>query len=120
MSLTLILAAAIASPGAVDAVDVAYADLSRGRNEAAIVRIEANADLPADDHARLINLGIAYAREGRVDEARAMFRAALRHGEAVRLETADGTWLNSRALARQALQMLDRGEFSSSAQFAAR
>lgn len=120
MSLTLILAAAIASPGAADAVDVAYAELARGKNQAAIVRIEANDDLPADDHARLINLGIAHAREGRVEEARALFRAALRDGEKVQLETADGDWLNSRALARQALQMLERGEFGSASQFAAR
>jgi len=94
------------------AVDVASEDLIAQRNEAAIERIEANDRLDRSDPARLINLGIAHAREGRVREARAMFREVAGSDTALRLELAGGEWIDSRDLARRALRMLDRGEFS--------
>lgn len=120
MSLTTILASAIIAQAPAPAEDVAFWELARGLNQAAIVRIEANAALPADDPARLINLGIAHAREGRVEQARALFRSAARSEDSVRLETATGAWLDSRDLARTALQMLARGEFSTDTRMAAR
>ncbi len=120
MSIMSIIAGAIVAQAPVPAPDVAYWHLARGLNEAAIERIEANGDLAADDPARLINLGIAHAREGRADEARALFRAALRDAESVRLETATGDWRDSRTLARIALRMLDDGEFGSGVRLAAR
>lgn len=94
------------------AMDVASDELIAQRNEAAIVRIEANDRLDRDDPARLINLGIAHAREGRVREARRMFREVAGSDTALRLELAGGEWIDSRDLARRALRMLDHGEFS--------
>jgi uncharacterized protein (DUF1786 family) len=102
------------------ATDVAFDELSKGQNVAAIARIEANDTLAHDDPARLINLGIAHAREGNDDAARTMFRAAARSESSVRLETATGAWIESRDLARMALAMLDRGQFAPTARVAAR
>lgn len=90
--------------------DVAFEDLAADRNAAAIVQIEGNQALDADDPARLINLGVAYAREGQVEAAHRLFTAVL-HAERFNLETAQGEWIDSRALARRALAALDRGEF---------
>ncbi|MGB7407959.1 MAG: hypothetical protein WA908_05595, partial [Pontixanthobacter sp.] len=56
-----------------DRVDVAYDEMTADQNSAAIRRIEANSQIAVDDPARLINLGIAHAREGRLAEARALF-----------------------------------------------
>jgi hypothetical protein len=94
------------------AMDVASEELMAERNEVAIERIEANDRLDRDDPARLINLGIAHAREGRVQEARQMFREVAGSDAAMRLELAGGEWVDSRDLARRALRMLDRGEFA--------
>ncbi|WP_147391832.1 hypothetical protein [Pelagerythrobacter aerophilus] len=94
------------------ALDVASEELIAERNEVAIERIEANDRLDRDDPARLINLGIAHAREGRVQEARQMFRKVAGSDAAMRLELTGGEWVDSRDLARRALRMLDRGEFA--------
>lgn len=102
------------------AVDVAYAELAANRNEAAITRIENNDALDPNDPARLINLGIAHAREGRHQTARELFEAALRSEVRVPLETATGEWVDSRTLARMGLQMLARGDFSTPTRMAAR
>lgn len=93
-------------------VDVAFDELTAQRNAAAIARIESNQHLDEADPARLINLGIAYARQGDSDAARALFERAARHAQRLNLETATGDWVDSRALARRALAALDRGEFS--------
>lgn len=119
MALSILAGLLLAQAPAATA-DVAYDELMAGRNEAAILRIETNPALDANDPARLINLGIAHAREGRTEEARAMFRAAVRARDSVRLETAGGTWADSRDLARTALAMLEQGAFENSAVFAAR
>lgn len=95
------------------AADVASDELLAQKNQAAIERIEANDRLDDDDPARLINLGIAHAREGREDEARDMFRAVVRSESAVRLELAGGGWVDSDELARRALHLLDSGAFAS-------
>ena len=104
---------------AIDSVDVAVEELEANRNEAAISRIEANTALDANDPARLINLGIAHAREGDAAKARAMFEAAS-DGDRLQLETADGNWVDSRNLARRALAMLERGEFRTQSRTAMR
>lgn len=93
-------------------VDVAYDELAAQRNAAAIARIESNADLDEADPARLINLGVAHARQGRADAARELFERAAIEAERLNLETATGEWIDSRALARRALAALDRGEFA--------
>ena len=69
-------------------------------------------ELAADDPARLINHGIALARTGNYEAARADFAAAANARDSVELETADGKWVDSRRLARKALAMLDKGEFA--------
>lgn len=102
----LLMAQAPAAP------DVASEDLLAQENETAIERIEANDRLDGDDPARLINLGIAHAREGREDEARNMFRAVARSEATMRLELAGGEWIDSGDLARRALRLLDSGAFA--------
>ena len=126
-SLALVLLAAApaqiaqqADASTVGPVDVAYEELALGENNAAIERIEQNAELDRDDPARLINLGIAHAREGDAPAARAMFTAAARNEQRFQLETAQGEWMDSRDLARRALVMLDRGEFRSDGRVASR
>ncbi|MBU0669020.1 MAG: hypothetical protein KKG32_02940 [Alphaproteobacteria bacterium] len=91
-----------------------------GRETAAIAAIMDNDRIETDDPARLINLGIAYAREGDAELARQLFEAARDNRTRVELETAEGEWVDSRRLARQALAMLERGEFADSARIAAR
>lgn len=104
-----------ASPAAIPApatpFDVGYPELVEGENAAAAKAIEACEELDSDDPARLINHGIALARMGRFTEARADFEAAAKADNSVELETASGTWVDSRHLARRALASLERGEF---------
>lgn len=109
------------APGqALEPVDVAFDELAAQQNAAAIARIESNAELDRADPARLINLGIAYARQGEAEAARALFERAARNAERLNLETATGEWIDSRALARRALAALERGEFASSSRTAMR
>ena len=119
MALTLMTALLMAPAPAV-AADVAFEELSEGRNEAAILRIENNEALAEDNPARLINLGIAHAREGDEAEARALFRSVVRSDTTVMLETATGEWVEARTLAKRALRMLDLGEFADARRVAAR
>ena len=94
-------------------VDVAFNELASGNAAAAISKIEKDQAREGDHPARLINLGVAYAREGRTADARAMFETVARSDTRYRLETADGGWMDSRDLARRALAMLDNGELTS-------
>lgn len=103
-----LLAAAIAAQPA--ASDVGYPELVAGEDNAAITVINRHEE--TQDPARLINLGVAYARMGDVSRARAMFRAAHNAEERIDLETAAGEWVYSRVLARRGLAMLDSGDFS--------
>lgn len=108
MFMTLI-AASIAAQA--PAGDVGYAQLIAGDEDTAITVIIRQSEA-SDDPARLINLGVAYARKGDAVRARAMFRAAHNAPERVELETAAGEWVYSRVLARRGLAMLDSGEFA--------
>lgn len=92
--------------------DVGYEELLAHRDGAARAAIEACDELAADDPARLINHGVALARTGDYEAARAAFTAAADARSSVELETAGGEWVDSRHLARKGLAMLDRGEFS--------
>lgn len=113
MMIALLLAAA---SGPI-ATDVGYQLLVAGRDTAAISAIEAGSDT-TDDPARLINLGVAYARRGADDKARALFERAYRARDRVELETSTGDWIDSRTLARQALTMLDGGIFAAAGRVA--
>lgn len=106
-----ILTVAAAAASAQPVQDVAYEELVAGRNQAAIASITANPNLDADNPARLINLGVAYARDGDMERARQMFSAVAESREVVELETVDGAWVDARELASRALAMLDAGEF---------
>jgi Tfp pilus assembly protein PilF len=122
MSIAMILASALVvqAPAANEAaVEVAYPEMRAGRSAAAINKIEHADARDANHPARLINLGIAYARVGQTDKAREAFEQAATSEDRYRLETASGEWLDSRDLAREALAMLERGDFSTP-RFAAR
>lgn len=112
MSAFLMAAGLMLAPApmlAVEQVDVAFDELVASRNAAAIERIEANASLESEHPARLINLGVAYARRGEADAARRLFRQAL-EVTSLQLETANGEWSDSHTLARRALARLGAGE----------
>ncbi|WP_394730475.1 hypothetical protein [Altererythrobacter sp. GH1-8] len=121
MTLTSALLVAIFAQGpsvAVEQVDVAYEQMSSGENAAAIVMLESSPELDSDDPSRLINLGVAYAREGNIDEAKALFRAALYAEDRQLVETAIGDWVDSRVLARRALARLEQSQPASYKQVA--
>src|SRR5690606_1667085 len=88
--------------------DAAYAQLSAGETDAAIARLEAELARNPGQAALLINLGTAYARAGRADDARDAYRAAIAVRERVELELADGSWQDSREAARIALDKLEQ------------
>ena len=103
-------ARAIADAGA----DLAAELIMTGQKRAAIERLELQRKAEPGDAAVLINLGIAYAQMGYDDMARSTFKTAMTARKVEDLATADGRTMDSRRLAREALQMLDRGEFVSS------
>lgn len=92
-----------------EALPVAYAELKAGDNRAAVTKLTSETKLDARDPSRLINLGTAYARLGRTDEAAAAYTAAL--GSPIRydLELASGRYVDSRWAARTALANLNEG-----------
>lgn len=93
-------------------VEVGYEELVANDNAAARQAIESSSELESGDPAVLINHGIALARTGNYEAARARFEAAASARNSVELETADGKWVDSRRLARKAIAMLDKGEFA--------
>lgn len=105
--LALAPAAAVAETASeTDRVDVAFEALAEGRTAEAVVQLQQNGGVEEGDPAVLINLGTAYARQGRIDEARAMFEAAMTSSERYDLELADGSWVDSRMAAKMALANL--------------
>lgn len=106
-SAALVAMTTVAPIQSVETVDVAYEELASGQNQAAIQTLETSEALEANDPARLMNLAAAYAREGELAEAQAMYRAAIFSEERQLLETGDGRWVDSRVLARQALAALE-------------
>lgn len=92
-----------------EALPVAYAELKAGDNRAAVTKLTGETNVDARDPSRLINLGTAYARLGRTDDAAAAYTAAL--GSPIRydLELASGRYVDSRWAARTALANLTEG-----------
>ncbi len=107
----------VASPA--PSMDVGYEELVAGNDLAALAAIE-NSDLANDDPAKLINHGIALARLGQEDAARAKFAEAAALRDRYRLETAGGQWVDSRVLARRGLAMVDGQDFKDYAALASR
>ena len=104
----LLLAQTAPSAAPSDGAEAAYEQLAAGENEGAIERLEAALEQTPGDPALLINLGTAYAREGRMDEARDAFRDAIAAQDRYRVQLPDGSWEDSRKVARLALDSLDR------------
>lgn len=102
------IVAASHQPADSDRVDVAHDELLAGLPGQAEARIEANRELDTQDPARLINLGAAYAAQGRAADAEAMFKGAILSEQRFELELADGSWIDSRQAARIALADLKR------------
>ena len=120
MAVAIILSAVLATqsaqlaniPDGTDQADAAYEQLAAGETESAIAHLEQALAKTPGDPALLINLGTAYARAGRLEEARDAFRAAIASEDRYRVELADGTWEDSRRVARLALDSLDRTAFA--------
>lgn len=91
--------------GAVERMEVGYAELVSGQPEAAITRIRAN--LQKGDPTALINLAAANARLGRPDDARRLLHDARYNAERFDVQLADGSWVDSRFAARIAMERLD-------------
>lgn len=89
-----------------DSVDAAYAELSSGQYDDAVNKLEARHRLDRSDPATLINLGAAYAATGQSDKALASYQAALDSSDRYELQLADGTWMDSRVIARVAMRNL--------------
>ena len=116
MTIALAALAAVLSPAAVlaepatgsDRVDVAFDALSQGRTADAVEQLKQSQAVKDGDPAALINLGTAYAREGRIAEARAAFKAAMASETRYTLELSNGSWADSQEVAKMALERLDR------------
>lgn len=102
---------AVAEPS-VETTALQSEQLAKGRAFTAIAALEKRVESAPQDPALLINLGIAHAQAGDAAAARSMFDRALVSPEPVELETADGGVIDSRRLARKAIRMLERGEFT--------
>jgi len=84
MAVAMILSAVLAAqsaqlaniPDGTDQADAAYEQLAAGDTATAISHLEQALSKTPGDPALLINLGTAYARAGRMEEARDAFRAA--------------------------------------------
>ncbi|MET0588230.1 MAG: hypothetical protein ABWZ75_06870 [Novosphingobium sp.] len=89
-----------------DRVDVGYEELRSGNPDAAIQHIKGNRALEYNDPAKLINLGTAYARLGRKEEAHSAYAAAILSTERYDLQLSNGEWIDSRDAARLAIHYL--------------
>lgn len=105
-------APAATQPAPEAGAEAAYEQLAAGANQDAIARIQTALAQTPGDPALLINLGTAYSREGRFEEARAAFRNAIAAEDRYRVQLADGSWEDSRRVARLALDSLDRTAFA--------
>ena len=85
---------------------IGYEELVRGDNARAVSQILASEQVSRHDPAKLLNLGRAYVRMGRMEEASAMFVAVMRSRDSVELVLADGRVMNSKDAARKAYASL--------------
>ena len=84
---------------------IGYEALMQGDNARAVSQIMSSEGVSRNDPARLLNLGRAYARMGRTEDAARVFQTALQ-SDSVDLVLADGRVLNSKVAARQAVANL--------------
>jgi len=85
---------------------LAYAAMVDEKYDAALTQLLQQDDDMRADPAWQINTGQAYAGLGRYEEARTMFVAAINNRHAADLVLADGTVMDSRDVARLALDRL--------------
>ncbi|CAH0349735.1 hypothetical protein BH11PSE5_BH11PSE5_07580 [soil metagenome] len=95
------------TPGA-----LGVAALMQGDYDAAASRLTSLDGATVGDPARLINLGNAYAGMGRITDADAAYRSAIK-AMPVDLMLADGSIKSSRAIAREAMSRLPRTTYAS-------
>ena len=84
---------------------IGYEALMQGDNARAVSQIMSSEGVSRNDPARLLNLGRAYARMGRTEDAAKVFQTALQ-SDSVDLVLADGRVMNSKVAARQAVANL--------------
>lgn len=89
-------------------VAIGYEALSSGDNARAIKDM-LEGSISRNDPAFLLNLGQAYARIGRITEARELFRKAAKKRDNVDLVLADGRIMSAKLAARQALATVQVG-----------
>lgn len=111
---TLLAGLLLAGSTTAPAAEGAAGNSASAQDVAASDQIEVAAVLSSGDPVQLINRGISYARQGDTDMARAMFTRVADNRMRYQMETADGRWMDSRNIARKAIGMLDRGEFTPS------
>jgi Flp pilus assembly protein TadD len=85
---------------------IGYEALVMGDNARAVSQILTSAQVSRHDPAKLINLGHAYARMGRMAEASALFTVVMQSRDSVDLVLADGRVMNSKEAARKAYARL--------------
>ena len=104
---------AAASEIGYEAGALGYAALLKGNYPAALEQMQAAEQQvsPAArrDPARLINMGLAYAKMGDIASARAHYEAAIGAERSFDVILSDGRVMDSRVAARQALRRLDHG-----------
>ena len=85
---------------------IGYEALVKGDNARAVSQILTSAQVSRHDPAKLLNLGHAYVRLGRMDEASALFTVVMQSRDSVDLVLADGSVMNSKDAARKAYARL--------------
>ena len=106
------LFAGLLAAGATLAPQAQTANMDTSEPVAVSDEIEVAAVLDSGDPVQLLNRGVDHARQGETEQARAMFTRVADNRMRYQMETAQGGWEDSRNLARKALGMLDRGEFT--------
>ena len=110
---TIALAACTSTPGPM--VEAGYptgslglAAIERGNWVTAEALLTEDRSIPADDPARLINLGRVYMATGRPSQAAAAWRQAMAAPIAVDVVTIDGRRVSTDQLAREALDLYEQ------------
>lgn len=93
-----------------EVLPVAYAELKSDQNQTAVAKLTGDTSLDARDPSRLINLGTAYARLGRVADAAKAYNDAIASPIRYDLELSSGRYVDSRWAARAALSKLQKGQ----------
>jgi tetratricopeptide (TPR) repeat protein len=104
---------AAASEIGYEAGALGYAALLQGNYPAALEQMQAAekevSPAASRDPARLINMGLAYAKLGDVASARQHYQAAITAPASFDIILSDGRVMDSRVAARHALRRLDQG-----------